>query len=69
MSPIRLRIAEFRQANSWSQSELARRSGVPQATIWRLENDPPGVVNLKHLEGLAGAFGVHPRELLLQEPE
>jgi transcriptional regulator with XRE-family HTH domain len=33
------RIAAGRQRKGWSQTELAHRAGVPQVTVWRLEND------------------------------
>jgi putative transcriptional regulator len=66
MSPVRLRVQEFRESRDWSQAELARRSGVPQSTISRLEAGTTGVINLDHLDRLAKALGVHPRELVLR---
>jgi HTH-type transcriptional regulator / antitoxin HipB len=64
MTPIVLRIQELREAEGWSQSELARRSGVPQTAISRLEAGKVGVVNLAHLEKLAAVFGVKPAYLI-----
>ncbi len=58
MTPISLRLRELREASKLSQSELARRSGVAQYTISRLESGEQGSVNLLHLESLANALGV-----------
>lgn len=68
MTPISLRIQELREAKGWSQSQLARESGVPQSTISRLEAGEVGVVNLAHLEKLANAFGVN-AALLIEHSE
>lgn len=67
LMPVTLRIAEFRKAKKWSQEQLAEASGVPQSTISRLERRESGVIDLEHLDALARAFGVHPRELILRE--
>ena len=64
VTPIVLRIQELREAEGWSQSELARRSGVPQPAISRLERGSVGVVNLVHLEKLAAVFEVKPAYLI-----
>jgi transcriptional regulator with XRE-family HTH domain len=68
MSPISLRIQQLRESKGWSQSELARQSGVPQTTISRLEAGKIGVVNLAHLEKLADAFGVNAAVLIEHTP-
>jgi transcriptional regulator with XRE-family HTH domain len=66
MSPVSLRIREFREAKGMSQEDLAEASGVPQSSISRLERRDVGVVNLEHLDRLARALGIHPRELILR---
>lgn len=63
MTPITLRVAELREGRGWSQAELARRSGVPQPTISRMEAGTESV-NLRVLEKLASALEVHPAALI-----
>jgi len=70
------KVKALRERRGWSQSDLARATGIPQPTIWRLENG-----NIEHpkadtLIALADAFKVpidylvhddyelHPAELL-----
>lgn len=66
MTPIELRIKELREVKGWSQAELARRSGVPQPTISRLEASQTDSGNLSNLEKLAQALSV-PAALLIEE--
>ena len=65
----RILLAHFRRAKGWSQSELARRSGVPQPTISRIEAGETRSVNLGNLERLAAALGVNAAVLIAHEPE
>ena len=69
MTPISLRLRELRDAKGWSQSELARRSGVAQYTISRLEAGDQESVNLAQLEKLANALGVNAALLIVHEPK
>lgn len=69
MAPIYLQLRQLREANGLSQAELARRSGVPQSTISRLEAGEVGTVNLAHLEKLADALGVNASALIVHVPE
>lgn len=64
VSPITLRLQELRERRKLSQAELARRSGVSQATISRIEAGMTKGVDLATLERLADALGVSPRSLL-----
>jgi transcriptional regulator with XRE-family HTH domain len=66
-TPVYLRIAGLRQAKGWSQSELSRRSGVPQSTISRLEAGKLTTVSLGQLGQLAEALGIH-AGLLIAHP-
>jgi transcriptional regulator with XRE-family HTH domain len=68
MAAIRLQVQQLREARGWSQSELARRSGVPQRTISRVERGETGSVNLSHIEKLADALGVNASALILHVP-
>ena len=65
MSPVTLRLRELREARSWSQSELSRRSGVPQDVISRLEGGKRESVSFAHLEQLADALDVDAGYLIL----
>lgn len=67
MSPIRLRLRELREARGWTQAELASRAGVARATVNRLEQRPPRLLDLVTMERLARALGVDPAVLLVTE--
>lgn len=64
MSPVELRLAELRKNLKWSQSELARRSGVAQSIISRLERGETRAVDLDNLGSLADALGVNAAALI-----
>lgn len=64
MSPLTLRIKELRERRGWSQAELARRAGVAQPIVNRLERGKTRTPSLDNLEKLADALGVSPRALL-----
>ena len=68
MSPIALRLPELRKARGWSQSELARRAGVSQSVISRLENGVIESVSFTNLERLAGALECDPGYLVVRIP-
>jgi transcriptional regulator with XRE-family HTH domain len=63
VSPIILRIRELREARGWTQTELADRVGVRQATISAIENAHTTGIDFNVLERLADAFGVEPGAL------
>jgi putative transcriptional regulator len=69
VTPVKLRLEQLRKANGWSQPELSRRSGVPQATIWRLEEGKQRSVDLDYLGKLAEALGVNATALIDHVPE
>jgi len=63
---LQQKVKAEREKRSWSQSDLARVTGIPQPTIWRLENG-----NIEHpkadtLLALANAFKV-PIDYLVQD--
>lgn len=68
LAPIHIRVQELREAKGWSQAELARRSGVPQPTISRIEAGESGSISLGNLERLAEALGVNAALLIVHEP-
>ncbi len=69
LSPISLRLKEFRENKRLSQAELARRSGVSQSTISRIEAGETGGISLANLERLADALGVNAALLIVHEPK
>ena len=63
VTPISIRLEGLRNTKGWSQAELARRSGVPQQTISRIEAGTRRV-DLYVLERLARALGVNASVLI-----
>ncbi len=52
------RIKAQREKKGWTQGELARQSGVPQATISRLESGAHRSIQMHGAIRLARALGV-----------
>jgi transcriptional regulator with XRE-family HTH domain len=52
------RLADLRVRKGWSQYELARKAGVGQPTIWRLEKGRKKQVDVVIVRRLAKALGV-----------
>lgn len=50
------RLKEMRYKRMMSMSELARRSGVCRATIWKIENKPDNSPNEKTMRAVAKAL-------------
>ena len=69
VTPIRLRIRELREARGWSQTELATRVDVRQATISAIENNHTKGIDFVVLERLAHAFNVEPGSLIVRADE
>ena len=67
VTPIMVRIEELRTARNWSQAELARRAGVPQATISRIEARKTGGISFNTLAKLAKALGCDPGYLIVKK--
>ena len=66
MTPLSIRIQELREVKGWSQAELARRSGVSQSTISRLEAGTTPSIDLHNLENLAEALRCDPGYLIVK---
>jgi transcriptional regulator with XRE-family HTH domain len=63
MPTVGERLKALRAARGWSQSELARRSGVSQAYIWQIEKGVRGEnLGLDTVRKLAHALDVTPDE-------
>lgn len=56
------RLEELMRELNLSQSELARRVGVSQATVWKLLNEP--IQGSRHLHKIAAELGVSPAYLM-----
>ena len=67
MSPISVRLREMRVARDLTQVELARRTGLDQAVISRIENQVTGGMDYRVLEALCRALDCEPGDLLKRE--
>ena len=67
MSPIHLRLRELRLSRELTQVELARRTGLDQAVISRIENQVTGGMDYRVLEALCDALDCEPGDLLKRE--
>lgn len=62
--PTTFRLNEILEARGLTQSELARRSGVPFVTINRMCSNKNSGAQLATLDKLADALGVAPGDLI-----
>ena len=58
----------LRELKGWTQSELAKRSGISSTNISLLENKKV-VIGKKRAEQLSKAFSVHPAIIMFPEYE
>ena len=61
-------IRMLRELKSWTQDELARRSGISATNLSALENDKVEI-GKKRVEQLAKAFNVHPAIIMFPDYE
>lgn len=66
VSPIRIKLTEHREAKGLTQTELAKKVGVRQATISDIENGKGKRVDLPLLDDLCRVLGVNLNELLVR---
>jgi transcriptional regulator with XRE-family HTH domain len=64
MTPIHIRIEEFRLALGLSQAEVSRRTGIRPATISAIENGQTTGIDFDTLEALADVLEVDPAMLI-----
>lgn len=64
MSPLVLQVRYYRERKGWSQAELARRAGVAQPIISRVEAGKTRTLSMGNLDKLARALDVSPASLL-----
>ena len=69
MTPLRLKIKEFRLAKGWTQAQLAAKAGVRVATIGDAENGRTKGIEFDSLDRIANALGVLPQALLESVPK
>ena len=67
MTPIEIQIKELRDLKSWSQAELARRSGVGQSSVSRIEAGETSGISLGIVEKLAKALRCDPGFLIVKK--
>jgi transcriptional regulator with XRE-family HTH domain len=67
MSPLFLNIKHCREAAGLTQTELAKKAGVRQATISDLETGKSRRLELDLLERLAKALGVKAANLIVEK--
>jgi transcriptional regulator with XRE-family HTH domain len=67
MSPVSLKLRHYREAAGLTQSELAKKVGVRQATISDLETGKSRRLELDLLEKLAKALGVKAARLIAEK--
>lgn len=60
------KVKALREGSGWSQSDLARATGIPQPTVWRLENGTIEHPKADTLVVLANALKV-PIDYLVQD--
>lgn len=62
-------IRSLLEKNGWSQSELARRSGVGQKTVNNIvsNRDESASTKISTVEAIAKAFGVSTAQLMSQD--
>lgn len=65
VTPIRLTLKAAREAKGLTQSQLAKRVGVRQATISDLETGKSGRIDLDVLERICRVLKKKPGELLI----
>jgi transcriptional regulator with XRE-family HTH domain len=64
MTPVRLRVREWRDLREMSQIELAEKAGIRQATLSAIESGTTTRIDLEILDRLAKALGVDPAMLI-----
>lgn len=61
------RVLDLRAARKWNQIQLAKRAGVSQSTVSRVESGESAAADLDTIGKLAEAFGVSPWQLLSED--
>jgi putative transcriptional regulator len=68
MTPVRLRLREWREQRGLTQAALAERVGIRQATVSDLERGESARLDFALLERLCEALDIEPGELFEVEP-
>lgn len=62
-SSLRENLIRLRAARGWTQADLARRAGIPQSSVSRLESGSHASGRWSTIEAIASALGVDAAEL------
>lgn len=62
------KIVLLREAKGWSMTELAKRAGIKQPSLWLIENGRTKKPKFDTLAGIASALGVPVQEILSETP-
>lgn len=68
LSPITIKLREARDAAGLTQTELANKANVRQATISELENGNTRRIEFDVLDRLCRALRIEPGDLLKRKP-
>jgi transcriptional regulator with XRE-family HTH domain len=68
MSPLSIRLREVREKKGFTQAVLAKKAGVQQGTISKIERGKAKALGLDNLEAIARALGVRAKSLLVETP-
>ena len=70
-SVIRLRVSDLLREHGMSQTELARKTGLPRTNINKMVNHPEQIkmVGLGTIEALCKAFGVQTNKVIEYVPD
>ena len=66
MTPIVLRVKELRTAQGLTQQQLAKRAGIRQAKVSKMESGRAKAVDIEGLEKQAKALGCDPGYLIVK---
>ncbi len=67
MTPVKIRLREVRTAANMTQAELAKKTGVDQGDISRIENGRTGGISLDVLDRLCRALKCAPGDILVRK--
>ena len=66
MTPIEIRLREMRKSKGWTQAQLAKKVGMAQGEISRIESSAT-MMSLNVLDRLCRALKCEPGDLLVRK--
>ena len=67
MSPVEIRLMEARVAAGMTQAQLAKKTGIDQGDISRMENGKTGGIRFDILDRLCRALKCQPEDILVRK--